>query len=459
MAKILSVCLSVCLPLCLSVCMYVCLDAGYLVLISVGHALLAKLQEFNRPEDPPPPPPPPQPPAPSTSMRTMDQTSGLGTSLELTLPTHNPLPPPPNPPPAPITQLPTPRPTTLTTDPSSPLYLENLFGSPSLSINTIPDTPPSQYPKSPVIDANVPLSLHSAGIIINQQHPPSMSNQQDILTTNHQPSTTAVSHQVQPPKDITIPTILNLSSHQLTDGQTRALELGLKFVPSPKELPDPLEFFQDFRQRCGWTFKRVTGAATGVLPKAIEERVDIMRDNLASLQFSHHRPPNIPDDIRLAINHLKQNKDLVIREADKGSCIVIQDKSSYISEGKQHLSDDSTYRRTSNNKTVWIAHKANWALRHHKHVGQLSSHLHNKLKVDVKTVRTQELYFLRKVHKSPHGLRPICSGSSGPTEKLSGYICSKLTPHLEDITSLVSNSQQVVLAVEKLDLSANKDAP
>ena len=182
-----------------------------------------------------------------------------------------------------------------------------------------------------------------------------------------------------------------------------------------------------------------------------------MRDNLASLQFSHHRPPNIPDDIRLAINHLKQNKDLVIREADKGSCIVIQDKSSYISEGKQHLSDDSTYRRTSNNKTVWIAHKANWALRHHKHVGQLSSHLHNKLKVDVKTVRTQELYFLRKVHKSPHGLRPICSGSSGPTEKLSGYICSKLTPHLEDITSLVSNSQQVVLAVERLDLSANKD--
>ena len=182
-----------------------------------------------------------------------------------------------------------------------------------------------------------------------------------------------------------------------------------------------------------------------------------MRDNLASLQFSHHRPPNIPDDIRLAINHLKQNKDLVIREADKGSCIVIQDKSSYISEGKQHLSDDSTYRRTSNNKTVWIAHKANWALRHHKHVGQLSSHLHNKLKVDVKTVRTQELYFLRKVHKSSHGLRPICSGSSGPTEKLSGYICSKLTPHLEDITSLVSNSQQVVLAVEKLDLSANKD--
>ena len=105
-----------------------------------------------RPEDPPPPPPPPQPPAPSTSMRTMDQTSGLGTSLELTLPTHNPLPPPPNPPPAPITQLPTPRPTTLTTDPSSTLYLENLFGSPSLSINTIPDTPPSQYPKSPVID-------------------------------------------------------------------------------------------------------------------------------------------------------------------------------------------------------------------------------------------------------------------------------------------------------------------
>ena len=104
-----------------------------------------------------------------------------------------------------------------------------------------------------------------------------------------------------------------------------------------------------------------------------------------------------------------------------------------------------------------IAHKSNWALRHHKDVGQLSTHLFNKLKVDISAVRTQELYFLRKVHKLPHRLRPICSCSSGPTEKLSGFICRKLTPHLEDVKSLVSNSQQVVQIVERMDLSANTD--
>ena len=31
------------------------------------------------------------------------------------------------------------------------------------------------------------------------------------------------------------------------------------------------------------------------------------------------------------------------------------------------------------------------------------------------TTRTQLLYFLKKLHKNPHGVRPICSGSGGPT--------------------------------------------
>ena len=68
----------------------------------------------------------------------------------------------------------------------------------------------------------------------------------------------------------------------------------------------------------------------------------------------------------------------------------------------------------------------------------------------------QEMYFLRKVHKTPHKIRPIVSGSSGPTEKISGFICNLLQPHLSDVRSLVRNSQEVVQIIESLDLSQNQ---
>ena len=52
-------------------------------------------------------------------------------------------------------------------------------------------------------------------------------------------------------------------------------------------------------------------------------------------------------------------------------------------------------------------------------------------------------------------IRPIVSCSSGPTEKISDYLCHLLTPHLDNVKSLVRNSQQVVQTIESLDLSAH----
>ena len=71
--------------------------------------------------------------------------------------------------------------------------------------------------------------------------------------------------------------------------------------------------------------------------------------------------------------------------------------------------------------------------------------------------RSQEMYFLKKVHKTPHKIRPIVSCSSGPIERISGYLCKLLTPHLSNVKSLVTNSQQVVQIIESLDLSANSN--
>ncbi len=73
---------------------------------------------------------------------------------------------------------------------------------------------------------------------------------------------------------------------------------------------------------------------------------------------------------------------------------------------------------------------------------------------DMDCLRPQRLYFLRRVHKTPHQLRPIVSCCSGPTQKLSKLANRLLAEYLEYIPSLVNNSSQVINCVEELQIPA-----
>ena len=181
-------------------------------------------------------------------------------------------------------------------------------------------------------------------------------------------------------------------------------------------------------------------------------RLQTMKDRLEDMKPKPFAS-NIPRELRQAIDELRRNKSITIREADKGSCIVLQNTSDYISEGYQHLADTTTYQELDHDRTEEVAHKANWALTHHQSLKTLSNNQEATLYTQPSGTRTQEMYFLRKVHKTPHKVRPIVSCSSGPTERISGFLCRVLSPHLDNVKSLITNSQQVVQIIESLDLS------
>ena len=248
-----------------------------------------------------------------------------------------------------------------------------------------------------------------------------------------------------------MPPVLNLSNHILTTSQSQALELGLKFAPSPAAEPDLLEFFDRFEQSCSWAFKRITGGQTPTLPQVMLDRLALMKDRLGELEHTEY-PSNISPDVRRAIIQLQHNKSLVIRQADKGSCTVIMDRTAYMEEGLEYLSDPNTYIRSTTDRTLEITHKANWAVNHHSTLGVISRAQKNQLLTNTDQVRGQVMYFLRKVHKHPHQLRPIVSASSGPTERISGFLTKILGAHLGDIPSLVRNSMDVVNVLESLKL-------
>ena len=68
--------------------------------------------------------------------------------------------------------------------------------------------------------------------------------------------------------------------------------------------------------------------------------------------------------------------------------------------------------------------------------------------------RTQLIYFLRKIHKTPHSLRPIVSGVNGPTESISAFIDMILRKHIPHCTHVIENSTQVINEIERTPLKS-----
>ena len=69
--------------------------------------------------------------------------------------------------------------------------------------------------------------------------------------------------------------------------------------------------------------------------------------------------------------------------------------------------------------------------------------------------RTQQLYFLKKIHKNPIAVRPIVSGCGGPTEKISQLIDIQLQPFVPKITSYIKDSRHIIRLLENLTVPSN----
>ena len=64
------------------------------------------------------------------------------------------------------------------------------------------------------------------------------------------------------------------------------------------------------------------------------------------------------------------------------------------------------------------------------------------------TVRTQQLYFIRKVHKTPMSIRPIVSGSGGPTENVSQFLDFFLAPLIKSTPAYLRDSTHLIQLLE-----------
>ena len=129
----------------------------------------------------------------------------------------------------------------------------------------------------------------------------------------------------------------------------------------------------------------------------IETMISINDLEFAKLPLSAPLRQNLSQAERRALRSLKNNTDIVIKKADKGSAIVIMDRDDYIKEGERQLNDKNFYRHVNEDMT----HKFNDTVK-----SIVSNMVKNKeITEEVgefliqEKPRTSQFYLLPKIHK------------------------------------------------------------
>ncbi|XP_067859745.1 uncharacterized protein [Heptranchias perlo] len=152
--------------------------------------------------------------------------------------------------------------------------------------------------------------------------------------------------------------------------------------------------------------------------------------NARFISRTHKTVQNVTRAQRNAINALKTNRNIVIKPADKGGAIVIQNRTDYCKEAYRQLDNQEHYRWLPADPTKEHTHQLN------KLIKTFDPYLQSILRALIPcTPCVGDFYCLLKIHKANTPGRPIVSGNGTLCENLSGYFESILKPIVQGTPS------------------------
>jgi peptide-methionine (R)-S-oxide reductase len=149
-----------------------------------------------------------------------------------------------------------------------------------------------------------------------------------------------------------------------------------------------------------------------------------------------------------ALKELSSNTEIVIKPADKGSAVVIQNRDDYITEGLRQLSDPKFYKQMSEDLTLTHNETVMITIQRLVNKNELAEETGDYLYI--KAPRTPKFYMLPKIHKNklPPPGRPIISANDCPTERISALVDHILRPYVVRITSYVKDTTHFLQILE-----------
>ena len=256
--------------------------------------------------------------------------------------------------------------------------------------------------------------------------------------------------------DASIRNVVNLSSYQLSDTDVKLLSKGLNFCPRPKTC-NAFEMEKDFkdfarRMRLKQHFFNKDEVGLKFRPKshftpppgdaALESFLTAIKGDILQHRPSNHKKDNLTPAERQSLSNLRNNNDIVIKPADKGSSVVVQNKTDYIAEAQRQLSDDRFYRELDSDPTE----------EHAETVRKTLYEMHEPKHIDDKALeyllpeypKPGRFYLLPKIHKEGNPGRPIISANDHPTEKISEYVDFHLRPFVKELPSYIQDTTDYI---------------
>ena len=137
-----------------------------------------------------------------------------------------------------------------------------------------------------------------------------------------------------------------------------------------------------------------------------------------------------------AIRYLADDRNIIIRKAEKGSCIVIWGRDDYLMEAEKQLSYKKVYQEVSNSEKILskLAYISNKVFSSLKKRGYTTEKQLKYFSYEYrKATNFGKLYFLPKIHKRLHNVagRPVIPNCGTHTEKCSEFLDYHLKPLMQ----------------------------
>ena len=260
--------------------------------------------------------------------------------------------------------------------------------------------------------------------------------------------------------------VINLSKRALSEAEVSVLSKGLKFVSTPKELDYSqikidLENFGR-RLRLKWWFKDeedfseipVFRPRSKFNPRhkdvAIEVYLSKIEDEIMKLSAVGKNFSNLTREEISALNGLKSDRTIVIKEADKGSGVVVWDREDYIREAEDQLGDPDVYLPLDSDPSDILHNVINQAMGSIRQRGDVDDKTLEYLMVN--NPKLGRFYMLPKIHKRLNSIpgRPVISNSGFYTENFSEFLDFHLQPLAKSVRSYIKDTNHFLQKIQSL---------
>ena len=151
-----------------------------------------------------------------------------------------------------------------------------------------------------------------------------------------------------------------------------------------------------------------------------------------------------------AIRSLADDRSIVIKNVDKGFCIVVWERDDYLSEAEKQLCDKAIYKDVSFNEKILgdLEGSSNKIFKSLERKGAISEKECNYKNAN----NLGKLYFLPNIHMTLFNVtgRPVKSNCDTPTEKASEFLDHHLKPVMQGSWSYIKDSVEFLRKIKQI---------